>query len=202
MPKNKLLDIITEPKLTTTERILLLYISIYIEETKKLCTLTNKEFKKAYNVSNTSISKTINTIAKKGFIDIRYNDERVRFISISGDDRFNVDNLMTLDELHMTSKKTPTLGEVADGYIYILKSDFGYKIGKSKTLKSRLQLFSVKLPFEFEVEGFYKVSDMSAVEIYFHRKYDDKRLEGEWFDLNKENLKELKAELLNLNIYE
>ena len=202
MPKNKLLDIITEPKLTTTERILLLYISIYIEDTQKLCNLTNAEFKEAYNVSITSISKTLNSIAKKGFIEIKYNDERVRFISISGDDRFNVDNLMTLDDLHMTSKKTPTLGEVADGYIYILKSDFGYKIGKSKTLKNRLQLFSVKLPFEFEVEGFYKVSDMSAVEIHFHRKYADKRLEGEWFDLNKEELKELKAELLNLNIYE
>ena len=34
------------------------------------------------------------------------------------------------------------------GFIYLIKSKYGYKIGKSKKIQDRLSLFNVKLPFQ------------------------------------------------------
>jgi hypothetical protein len=76
-------------------------------------------------------------------------------------------------------------GEENGGFVYLIKSPYGYKIGKTKNMKQRSQLFSVKLPFPIEIVHFGWFADYSAAEARYHRTYAHKRLEGEWFNLSE-----------------
>lgn len=70
------------------------------------------------------------------------------------------------------------------GYVYLISSPHGYKIGKTKRMKERSQLFSVKLPFEITVIHYAWFDDYSRAESVLHRRFQSKRLGGEWFNLN------------------
>lgn len=79
------------------------------------------------------------------------------------------------------------------GYVYVIRSQYGYKIGKTKRMKERSQLFSVKLPFPIEIVHFAWFDDYSAAELKFHQTFSSKRLEGEWFNLSALDLAKIKS---------
>ena len=79
------------------------------------------------------------------------------------------------------------------GYVYVIKSDHGSKIGRSVNVKSRTQLLGVMFPFDSEVVHYGHVSDYIAVERHLHRKYANKHIRGEWFDLSDEDIAEIAA---------
>lgn len=70
------------------------------------------------------------------------------------------------------------------GYVYLVWSQHGYKIGKSVNVKQRTRLFSVKLPFGIRVEHYAKFSDYTQAESTLHQHFHSQRLDGEWFDLS------------------
>lgn len=79
------------------------------------------------------------------------------------------------------------------GYVYLVWSKYGYKIGKSVNVKQRTRLFSVKLPFEIRVEHYAKFNDYSQAETTLHRYFHNRRLDGEWFDLNSDDIALIKT---------
>ena len=79
------------------------------------------------------------------------------------------------------------------GWIYILKSDHGYKIGYSKNPENRLVTFGNKLPFPVEYECLFQVEDMRITEKYLHELYAHKRIDGEWFDLTADDIETIKT---------
>lgn len=81
------------------------------------------------------------------------------------------------------------------GHIYVLQSEYGYKIGKTVNLKDRVRLFGVKLPFQFELVVTGLVENYSKVEAELHQQYSHKRLEGEWFSLDPEDVDQIAAYL-------
>jgi hypothetical protein len=83
-----------------------------------------------------------------------------------------------------------TLEDVSN-YVYFVKSKFGYKIGKTKSIKKRLKIFEVKLPFDIELFAFIETKKMTECELFFHKIFEDKRIGGEWFDLKEEEFKEI-----------
>lgn len=78
------------------------------------------------------------------------------------------------------------------GYVYLIHSEYGYKIGKTKRMKERSQLFTVKLPFEIEVVHYAWHGDYSAAEAALHRRFRDRRLGGEWFQLTPSDVRSIK----------
>lgn len=74
------------------------------------------------------------------------------------------------------------------GYIYILKSDYGYKIGKSSQLDHRIKHFGVTLPFKVETFKTFKVKDMGKAERYLHDLFSHLLIDGEWYQLSEEDL--------------
>lgn len=78
------------------------------------------------------------------------------------------------------------------GYVYVIRSPLGFKIGKTVNLKSRTRLFEVKLPFKISIEHYAWFDDYTYAERNFHIAYHAKRLEGEWFDLSAADLVEIK----------
>lgn len=78
------------------------------------------------------------------------------------------------------------------GYIYLIKADTGhYKIGCTRNLPNRLNLFAVKLPFEITLLKSLWVNDMYYFEGWLHRWFLEDRVNGEWFlldDISIENI--------------
>ena len=86
------------------------------------------------------------------------------------------------------SSKIPTIG-----FVYLIWSQYGYKIGKAVSVKSRTKLFEVKLPFPIRVENYAKFSDYTQAERSLHLYFQDKRMEGEWFSLTDEDVAFIKT---------
>ena len=80
------------------------------------------------------------------------------------------------------------------GYVYLIESDHGYKIGKTVNIKTRTSLFSVKLPFPIRLINYAWFENYSKAERDFHKQFAHKRLEGEWFDLSDDDISKIKKE--------
>lgn len=79
------------------------------------------------------------------------------------------------------------------GYVYVIRSKLGFKIGKTMHLKARTRIFEVKLPFPISLEHYAWFDDYTHAERSFHITYQAKRLEGEWFDLDAADLEQIKT---------
>lgn len=88
-----------------------------------------------------------------------------------------------------TSNSTGSIG----GYVYVIRSPYGFKIGKTVNIRSRTRLFEVRLPFPISVEHYAWFDDYSKAERMFHEMYFHKRLEGEWFDLTQSDLDRIRS---------
>lgn len=100
---------------------------------------------------------------------------------------------------HSTTARPPRdvqyRGSETGGYVYLIKSPYGYKIGKTKNMKQRTQLFGVKLPFPIEIVAYGWFDDYSRAEADFHNRFRDRRLDGEWFNLGAQDIAALRNEL-------
>lgn len=77
----------------------------------------------------------------------------------------------------------------ADGYVYVLAAKgpgSGYrKIGRSRSLGVRLVSLAGQLPFEVELEHAFPCERVVESERALHRRFADKRANGEWFLLEQ-----------------
>jgi len=81
----------------------------------------------------------------------------------------------------------PMTKGVAPGYVYFVQEYMNgtFKIGKTKHVERRMNLFGVKLPFENKLIYLILTANYHQTEVAFHKHFSDKRLEGEWFALNQ-----------------
>lgn len=80
-------------------------------------------------------------------------------------------------------------------YVYLLQDvemTGLYKIGKTNRPKGRVvDDFGVKLPFEVEVLRMMPTYNATKLERELHRKYEHRRVNGEWFDLQENEVLEI-----------
>lgn len=68
--------------------------------------------------------------------------------------------------------------------VYLLKHSMGpMKIGISENITARKKAIQSHCPFKIEVVGIIETDDPHQLEAELHRKYDHRRLRGEWFQL-------------------
>lgn len=76
------------------------------------------------------------------------------------------------------------------GYVYLVRADNGlYKIGKTKTIEPRIKALTIELPYGLEVIHTIATGDMNALESRFHNIFSEKRVRGEWFRLDDDDVK-------------
>lgn len=103
-----------------------------------------------------------------------------------------------LDQLQPTPQKSPSASaphqsSKSTGIIYLLQAGPFYKIGKTKNFDQRLKQIKLQLPYPVTVIHTIAARDISASEIFWHRKFAHQRTNGEWFTLNDAEVAEFKS---------
>lgn len=78
------------------------------------------------------------------------------------------------------------------GEVYLFKSGRYYKIGKTNDTVRRGNEIRIQLPERTDLIHSIKTDDLSGIEAYWHKRFETKRMNGEWFDLNSSDIKSFK----------
>lgn len=79
------------------------------------------------------------------------------------------------------------------GEVYLFKSGRYYKIGKTNDTVRRGSELRIQLAETCHLIHSIKTDDPSGVEAYWHKRFEAKRKQGEWFDLSPAEVKVFKS---------
>lgn len=83
---------------------------------------------------------------------------------------------------------TEQLAQQNYGHVYLLRAGDYYKIGQSADLEKRVKSINVALPDKATLEHAISTDDPPGIEAYWHRRFADRRMNGEWFKLSKTDI--------------
>lgn len=79
------------------------------------------------------------------------------------------------------------------GFVYLLKSGRYHKIGHSNDPSRRAYELRLQLPEQLKMLHRIETDDPEGIEAYWHRRFADKRANGEWFALSPADIAAFKA---------
>lgn len=90
------------------------------------------------------------------------------------------------------SDKINELNVSGAGYVYLISYEKHFKIGRTKSITKRSRQVQIELPNETILIHAILTDDPVGVEAYWHKRFSDKRGNGEWFALGKSDINSFK----------
>lgn len=121
---------------------------------------------------------------------IKYNSPDFANTNTTSNKQSNFANTPIYNSKFQTTNNKRKTNLDEKGYVYIIKESFYgmYKIGKAKNLGERLNLFNVQLPFDIKLIHVIWDRNYGVIEQLLHMHFDNKRTNGEWFNLNSDDI--------------
>lgn len=77
------------------------------------------------------------------------------------------------------------------GYVYIMQHGDLFKIGRSSNVLRRFREFKTANP-DISLFHYIETNNMVDLEFFYHEKFNNKRITGEWFKLGVDDINNLK----------
>ena len=79
----------------------------------------------------------------------------------------------------------PSVETAVEGVVYLMRSGGHYKIGRSNAVGRRAYELAIQLPERLKLIHAIETDDPAGIERYWHRRFAERRANGEWFALSK-----------------
>ena len=112
-----------------------------------------------------------------------------------GSSLFEAGFLVMLHSNTFDKGTTDKIAKTRSGFIYILRTSGGTKIGRTASKDKRYQELITNIPYDVLSWDIFPVKDMYSEEKNLHRKYKEKNINREWFDLNWQDYQQIKDAL-------
>lgn len=126
------------------------------------------------------------------------NDLGFKFISEVSPRILNYNGIVFKEAYNTESFAFDNLNYKLGVYIIRVKGTDNYKIGVTKSLKTRIKQFQTASPFHFEIVYFIETSEYKTLEKDLHNYFSSTRNIGEWFVFDDEKFLEFKIYLIKL----
>jgi hypothetical protein len=83
-------------------------------------------------------------------------------------------------------------GNLVTGFVYLMKSGKYYKIGKTNSIDRRKYEIGLHVAEGVKPIHSIETDDPSGIEAYWHNRFKDKRMNGEWFNLSASDIRAFK----------
>ncbi len=154
----------------------------YIQLTRELKKLpTDKDLRlKAHNNSEFPDSTTFRKLGSK--------TELVKRVLEYCRSREGYEDIIALCESHtprsddVSQESARSEGEI--GFVYLMKSGKFYKVGRSNSAGRREYELGIQLPEKLSIVHVIRTDDPVGIEAYWHKRFEAKWKNGEWFELD------------------